>query len=108
MSADSRDPLPESRAMTWIQFSSGSAPTGWPEAGAGWYPDPANPGLVRWWDGGRWTDSALWLPAPQELVSPPAGSWHGSLARQRRRCSSPAQRPPTIRQPAAAAATSER
>ena len=39
---------------------------------AGWYPDPANPAAVRWWDGGRWTEhvhpvqpwpAAAWQPA---------------------------------------------
>lgn len=23
---------------------------------AGWYPDPANPASLRWWDGSQWTD----------------------------------------------------
>jgi hypothetical protein len=24
---------------------------------AGWYPDPTDASLVRWWDGGRWTET---------------------------------------------------
>ena len=26
------------------------------EAQPGWYPDPSQPGAVRWWDGGQWSD----------------------------------------------------
>lgn len=26
----------------------------WP---AGWYPDPSNPSLVRWYDGKKWTEN---------------------------------------------------
>ena len=27
-------------------------------SGAGWFPDPQDPTLVRWWDGQSWTDQA--------------------------------------------------
>ncbi|MEU7141233.1 DUF2510 domain-containing protein [Nocardia sp. NPDC046473] len=27
-----------------------------PISGPGWYPDPADPRIVRWFDGYRWTD----------------------------------------------------
>lgn len=37
-------------------------------APAGWYPQPDNPGIVRWWDGGQWTDQTQFV-APQ-VVSP--------------------------------------
>jgi uncharacterized protein YxjI len=30
--------------------------TGAQAQAAGWYPDPSNPQLVRWWDGTAWTD----------------------------------------------------
>lgn len=37
-------------------------------APAGWYPDPANPARLRWWDGAGWGG-----PAPQAYaVAPPA------------------------------------
>ncbi|WP_433662932.1 DUF2510 domain-containing protein [Nocardia sp. CA-128927] len=26
-----------------------------PVAGPGWYPDPTNPNIVRWFDGHQWT-----------------------------------------------------
>ena len=29
----------------------------------GWYPDPGNPGILRWFDGGQWT-AHLQQPAP--------------------------------------------
>jgi len=39
-------------------------------APAGWYVDPSNPGLVRWWDGSQWT--AHTSPAPHQQASPAA------------------------------------
>lgn len=31
----------------------------------GWYPDPSAPAALRWWDGGRWTQSVQpWAPDP--------------------------------------------
>jgi DNA-directed RNA polymerase subunit RPC12/RpoP len=27
-----------------------------PPVPAGWYPDPQNPRMQRWWDGGTWTE----------------------------------------------------
>lgn len=45
---------------------------------AAWYPDPQTPGLVRWWDGTKWTEhvsvpadpmqseqNTLWASVPQ-------------------------------------------
>ena len=29
---------------------------------AGWYRDPTDAGLERWWDGGGWTETRRWLP----------------------------------------------
>ncbi len=37
-----------------------------PSANAGWYPDPSNPGRIRYWDGTTWTQHSL--------VAPPAVS----------------------------------
>src|SRR5690606_34130441 len=40
----------------------------------GWYPDQANPHLVRWWDGYRWTSHTQPVP-PQQ---PPSGPQQGA------------------------------
>jgi hypothetical protein len=37
-------------------------------APAGWYPDPAGSGLLRWWDGALWT---------AQLQSPPPTAGYG-------------------------------
>ncbi len=41
----------------------------------GWFPDPQQPGLVRWWDGNRWTEHAQGDPGQQagwQATQPPA------------------------------------
>ena len=45
----------------------------------GWYPDPANSGMLRWWNGRQWTDH---LEYPRPEVNPAASysSSTGSLA----------------------------
>jgi hypothetical protein len=35
----------------------------------GWYPDPANSGMLRWWNGRQWTDN-LEYPRPEVQVTP--------------------------------------
>lgn len=37
---------------------------------AGWFPDPAQAGMLRWWDGAQWTQHTHPTPAPQ-----PASGW---------------------------------
>lgn len=36
---------------------------------ANWYPDPGNPGYIRWWDGSQWTAHVQ----PSTPPTPPVG-----------------------------------
>lgn len=47
---------------------SGTAP-------AGWYPDPEQPGLLRYWDGVRWTDHRASATVPAGRSASPARRW---------------------------------
>lgn len=40
----------------------------------GWYPDPQQPGFVRWWDGSTWTQHANPAGTSQQAQS----SWYGA------------------------------
>jgi uncharacterized RDD family membrane protein YckC len=42
-----------------------------PQAAAGWYPDPENPGRPRYWDGATWGPPATAAPVP----APPSGMY---------------------------------
>lgn len=39
-------------------------------APANWYPDPYDGNLLRWWDGGAWTDQTVSLVAEKEVSAP--------------------------------------
>ena len=48
-------------------------------AAANWYPDPAHPSRLRWWDGTAWTEHTAAIPVQQPVAAvpsnyvPPAG-----------------------------------
>lgn len=37
------------------------------QVAAGWYPDPAGSGHMRWWDGAQWTDHWAAPPADETM-----------------------------------------
>jgi hypothetical protein len=41
---------------------------------AGWYPDPAAPGLQRWWDGAAWGTAVQAAPTPARALVPATAS----------------------------------
>ena len=41
----------------------------------GWYPDPASPGLVRWWSGADWTAHTAAGAAPYQLARAESDEW---------------------------------
>lgn len=49
------------------------------DAAAGWYPDPYDPALVRWWDGEAWTEVTR-KAEPEPARTPPAPACTAPLA----------------------------
>lgn len=46
---------------------------------AGWYPDPADPSRVRWWDGAAWSDqTAAFAPPAATFAAPPPATGYAS------------------------------
>jgi hypothetical protein len=43
----------------------------------GWYPSPNTDGMLRWWDGTRWTEYVEQVPGPGDLVIGPGIQLHG-------------------------------
>ncbi|MHB1171567.1 MAG: DUF2510 domain-containing protein [Lacisediminihabitans sp.] len=46
----------------------------------GWYPDPADSPMLRWWDGSSWTER---LEYPRPEIQPAAGYSTRTLAAHR-------------------------
>jgi hypothetical protein len=57
-----------------------SAATNTELAPFGWYPDPANSGMLRWWNGRQWTDH-LEYPRPEVHTAPNNGALASVLQR---------------------------
>lgn len=49
-------------------------------ASTGWYPDPHAPGVLRYFDGERWTSHTLAEPTHATPVSPPSLPTQGSFS----------------------------
>jgi hypothetical protein len=49
--------------------------------GPGWFPDPSNPTLLRWWDGNAWTEH--WTPVPVDALSQDEAAQHSHEASPR-------------------------
>ncbi len=58
-----------------------------------WYPDPNNPGLLRYWDGSNWTDNTApaQAAAPQQAAAPPQAPAQPQPAPQQQAVAAPAQ-----------------
>lgn len=67
------------RAKTGAIMNSMNAPPNW-------YPDPSSEGLVRWWDGGRWTEHTQQARPVAPTAPRPGGNsyaaawWIGGIA----------------------------